>query len=141
MQNREPIQTDRSERVRRTLLSLDYEVVEVLEIPGCDCCGHYFVTLGDGVRRAAFGMFGSVEIEGFEPIRLTASEFELSQRTCSHQEPCGCRRCVEASSEWTGLHLRMVLCEICGSKRCPHATDHRNECTGSNEPNQPGSDY
>jgi hypothetical protein len=36
---------------------------------------------------------------------------------------------------------RMILCANCGNKRCPHATDHRNPCTGSNAPGQPGSIY
>lgn len=36
---------------------------------------------------------------------------------------------------------RMILCPICGNKRCPHANDHRNPCTGSNEPGQTGSAY
>ena len=36
---------------------------------------------------------------------------------------------------------RMILCEHCGNKRCPHASDHRNECTGSNDPRQAGSVY
>jgi hypothetical protein len=35
----------------------------------------------------------------------------------------------------------MILCAICGNKRCPHATDHRLACTNSNEPGQAGSDY
>jgi hypothetical protein len=35
----------------------------------------------------------------------------------------------------------MALCPICGNKRCPHANDHRNACTGSNDPGQPGSAY
>ena len=35
----------------------------------------------------------------------------------------------------------MILCPKCRNKRCPHATDHTNECTNSNEPNQPGSRY
>ena len=35
----------------------------------------------------------------------------------------------------------MFLCQICGNKRCPHGTDHRNACTGSNEPGQRGSRY
>ncbi len=35
----------------------------------------------------------------------------------------------------------MVLCPTCGNKRCPHATDHRHACTGSNEPGQVGSIY
>ncbi len=36
---------------------------------------------------------------------------------------------------------RMVVCEHCGNKRCPHASWHGLACTGSNEPNQPGSRY
>jgi len=36
---------------------------------------------------------------------------------------------------------RMVLCDICGNKRCPHASDHRLKCTGSNATGQPGSIY
>ena len=35
----------------------------------------------------------------------------------------------------------MMVCQKCGNKRCPHATDHRNACTGSNEPGQSGSIY
>lgn len=30
----------------------------------------------------------------------------------------------------------MVVCATCGNKRCPHATDCRYLCTGSNEPGQ-----
>ena len=30
----------------------------------------------------------------------------------------------------------MITCEICGNKRCPHALNHRNDCTHSNEPGQ-----
>lgn len=36
---------------------------------------------------------------------------------------------------------RMILCPNCGNKRCPHANDHRNACTGSNNLGQPGSAY
>lgn len=36
---------------------------------------------------------------------------------------------------------RMIVCPICGNKRCPHSTDHNLACTNSNEPNQPGSRY
>ena len=35
----------------------------------------------------------------------------------------------------------MIVCKVCGNKRCPKATNHRNKCTGSNEPDQPGSVY
>jgi hypothetical protein len=35
----------------------------------------------------------------------------------------------------------MLLCQTCGNKRCPHASDHELACTGSNDPGQPGSIY
>ena len=51
---------------------------------------------------------------------------------------CWCETCRPIT---LGEDMRMVLCPTCGSKRCPRATDHRNACTGSNEPGQPGSSY
>lgn len=33
--------------------------------------------------------------------------------------------------------IRMIVCEHCGNKRCPHAEDHDLLCMGSNVPNQP----
>lgn len=58
---------------------------------------------------------------------------------------CGCQRCLDERDErFGGFPARMsmmVLCPTCGNKRCPHATDHRHACTGSNEPGQPGSSY
>lgn len=69
------------------------------------------------------------------------------------QEPnptCQCLRCVtqrdEGRVELFGMVLpveatRMFVCQVCGNKRCPHSDDHRNPCSGSNEPGQPGSRY
>ena len=39
------------------------------------------------------------------------------------------------------VNTRMITCRECGNKRCPHATDHRFACTGSNEPGHTGSRY
>lgn len=51
---------------------------------------------------------------------------------------CGhCHTCAPITMQ----NMRMILCPTCGNKRCPHANDHRNACTGSNEPGQPGSAY
>lgn len=47
---------------------------------------------------------------------------------------CWCLRCNPKS-------IFFVVCPACGNKRCPRATHHVHECTGSNEPGQPGSDY
>ncbi|WP_420213465.1 hypothetical protein ACN8ZM_40340 (plasmid) [Burkholderia aenigmatica] len=51
------------------------------------------------------------------------------------QPDCWCETCRPI----TLTDMRMVLCPTCGNKRCPHATDHRNACTDSNDPGQPGS--
>ena len=50
---------------------------------------------------------------------------------------CWCRTCRPI----TVTDMRFVVCPECGNKRCPHANDHRNACTGSNEPGQEGSAY
>jgi hypothetical protein len=55
----------------------------------------------------------------------------------------GCFNCLDDPEMGTQnpTNLRMILCPECGNKRCPKATDHRHDCTGSNEPGQPGSRY
>jgi hypothetical protein len=56
---------------------------------------------------------------------------------------CGnCHRCLLGVQGPFGLPEtahRMIGCSKCGNKRCPKATDHRLDCTNSNEPGQPGS--
>jgi hypothetical protein len=58
-----------------------------------------------------------------------------------------CRKCLQGkivdvlNYPFPVLATRMILCPSCGNKRCPKATDHRLECTGSNEPGQKGSAY
>lgn len=60
---------------------------------------------------------------------------------------CTCHRCIRAfkimdlSGEFPLSATRMIFCPDCGNKRCPKASDHNLKCTGSNEPNQPGSVY
>lgn len=51
---------------------------------------------------------------------------------------CGCWRCMKERDE---MRVRMILCPMCGNKRCPKASDHRLECTDSNRSGQPGSVY
>lgn len=58
---------------------------------------------------------------------------------------CNCRSCINEkylSGDYKILfESRMIVCPKCDNKRCPHASDHRLECTNSNEPGQPGSVY
>ncbi|UXZ62559.1 hypothetical protein NUJ28_07550 [Burkholderia multivorans] len=60
-------------------------------------------------------------------------------------DQCNCLACIRERGDMIGNFPRecceMILCATCGNKRCPHATDHRHDCTGSNEPGQPGSVY
>jgi hypothetical protein len=55
-----------------------------------------------------------------------------------------CYRCLDGVRNDYGFPItssRMIVCATCGNKRCPHATDHKLKCTGSNEPGQMGSVY
>ncbi|EKZ5698561.1 hypothetical protein REY30_005361 [Klebsiella quasipneumoniae] len=50
---------------------------------------------------------------------------------------CWCRTCRPVVLN----DMRFVVCPDCGNKRCPRANDHKNACTGSNEPGQEGGAY
>ena len=53
-----------------------------------------------------------------------------------------CYKCWDERPDPQPFDMRgMIVCKTCGNKRCPKATDHRLECTKSNEPGQPGSCY
>lgn len=65
---------------------------------------------------------------------------KIAESRCSNSPvipDCSCRTCRPV----TMTDMRFVVCPDCGNKRCPHANDHRNACTGSNEPGQEGSAY
>ncbi len=53
------------------------------------------------------------------------------------REKCPCYRCAGLMD----VLFRLVVCPVCGNKRCPHATDHALTCTASNEHGQAGSRY
>lgn len=61
---------------------------------------------------------------------------ELSANSLVNPD-CWCRTCRPVFLN----DMRFVVCPDCGNKRCPRANDHRNACTGSNEPGQEGSAY
>ncbi len=63
-----------------------------------------------------------------------ASWHFLEQTWEKNPNGCGCHAC-NPKAAW------FVVCDICGNKRCPHATDHTLECTNSNAPGQKGSKW
>lgn len=70
-------------------------------------------------------------------------EMGITRCACGHagnspaNSGCWCRTCRPVTIN----DMRFVVCPDCGNKRCPRANDHRNACTGSNEPGQEGSAY
>lgn len=82
---------------------------------------------------------------------LDAEEFKAKRRAAhdaaiaASKPQCDCLTCIRERGDTIGGLPRelceMIVCTTCGNKRCPKANDHRNACTGSNEPGQPGSAY
>ncbi|EON5964071.1 hypothetical protein ACNDRY_000714 [Escherichia coli] len=86
----------------------------------------------DDACRAA--MLQGVESDFREIVNSSTKHFRENAETSTK---CWCRTCRPV----TISDMRFVVCPDCGNKRCPHANDHRNACTGSNEPGQEGSAY
>lgn len=79
--------------------------------------------------------------DAVETIRNSGIEIDaekiFAERDALNAPDCWCRTCRPV----TFSDSRFVVCPECGNKRCPHANDHRNACSGSNEPGQEGSAY
>ena len=70
--------------------------------------------------------------------------FDTERQLNFAPERCECHQCIKDNRLGGDVPLyfqKMIVCPQCGNKRCPRANDHRNECTESNEPGQPGSAY
>ncbi|UWA77093.1 hypothetical protein M5T12_10510 [Enterobacter asburiae] len=87
----------------------------------------------------AYKLRDAVEIIRNSGIEIDSGKIQAERD--SHNSPvipdCSCRTCRPV----TFSDSRFVVCPECGNKRCPHANDHRNACSGSNEPGQEGSAY
>ncbi|HHZ8372567.1 TPA: hypothetical protein ACWMLN_003666 [Enterobacter hormaechei] len=79
--------------------------------------------------------------DAVETIRNSGIEIDaekiFAERYALNAPDCWCRTCRPI----TLTDMRFVVCPDCGNKRCPRANDHRNACTGSNDPGQEGSAY
>lgn len=97
----------------------------------------------DGMNRRAAMLQGAENAESPTTMQ-TAPSLDSSQiiaESPSGNSPvipdCSCGTCRPV----TFTDSRFVVCSECGNKRCSHANDHRNACTGSNEPGQEGRAY
>ncbi|WP_368526225.1 hypothetical protein [Enterobacter asburiae] len=84
----------------------------------------------------AYKLRDAVETIRNSGIEINAEKI-FAERDALNAPDCWCRTCRPI----TLTDMRFVVCPDCGNKRCPHANDHRNACTGSNEPGQEGSAY
>lgn len=76
---------------------------------------------------------------------LESAEYVRRLRDGDPTNNCrACYRCLKGKTDETGMPVtlsRMIVCPKCGNKRCPKATAHWLDCTGSNDPGQSGSRY
>ncbi|WP_417659979.1 dATP/dGTP diphosphohydrolase domain-containing protein [Pseudidiomarina sp.] len=102
---------------------------------------HYTQTL----MSAQFGQQNTLDYRDPRTVAGVDVAFETEKHMNFTPEQCECHRCIEEKGLKVGplplSSVKMILCPTCGNKRCPKANDHRNECSGSNEPGQPGSAY
>ena len=79
-------------------------------------------------------------VSGIELCRHCGGNIALGQ--CIR---CGkCNNCLDGGFDehgWPVTAIRMIVCPECGDKRCPKASDHNLDCTGSNDHGQTGSVY
>ena len=87
----------------------------------------------------AYKLRDAVEIIRNSGIEIDSGKIQAERDSLNSPviPDCSCRTCRPV----TFSDSRFVVCPECGNKRCPHANDHRNACSGSNEPGQEGSAY
>lgn len=86
-----------------------------------------------------FGYVRMPDADTPDPAHRTPGLIDAAIRALSAQpgaqKDCSCAACRPHRVE-----MRMILCEVCGDKRCPHAADHRNPCASMDAQKTGGSD-
>ncbi|MGI1666128.1 hypothetical protein [Enterobacter sp. BH2-YP2023] len=116
-------------------------VPDAMDGQGGVCCE---VSYADGWNSCRAAMLQGAENAESPTTMQTAPALDSSPKFAdspSGNSPvipdCWCRTCRPVVLN----DMRFVVCPDCGNKRCPRANDHKNSCTGSNEPGQEGSAY
>lgn len=91
------------------------------------------------IHQAAASDSQTADSEPQAGLRRNGETQECPCNAC-HKERLAANPPADRTGSLMALASRgMVLCPACGNKRCPHANDHRNACTGSNELGQVAS--
>ncbi|MDP0940546.1 hypothetical protein [Klebsiella quasipneumoniae] len=110
------------------------------------CRQHPDMSIGDAIIRAAWwnhcraAMLQAKSLASINPAPDLVSLQKKAESIIGNYPgipDCWCRTCRPVVLN----DMRFVVCPDCGNKRCPRANDHRNACTGSNEPGQEDSAY
>ncbi len=120
--------------------------------PACQHCGGVHDTTCPRIAAIdydASGQIKRIEFHAPSPVglqvraSLSPSTFGLSGPEAKREAECDCHACWVVRTQQQGpMAFRpFIVCSECGNKRCPKATNHEYECTGSNEPGQAGSIY
>lgn len=100
-----------------------------------DLMSDYSEAHGDDAYSVLHGLLPAAPKQDFREIPNSSTN--NCRENADSSTKCWCHTCRPV----TMTDMRFVVCPECGNKRCPHANDHRNACTGSNAPGQEGSAY
>lgn len=116
---------------------IDNGVIEVYTAPPAPepMKDHQIRELVNDLRDIAVEYHGTQQLR--ERIARTVRSAMLQAGNSPVAQDCWFSTCRPVTMN----DMRFVVCPDCGNKRCPRANDHRNACTGSNEPGQEGSAY
>ena len=128
----------------------DHDVREYLKrtptAHGCHCdeCKQFYTT-PQPTQAQAEPKSGAKSFQTYGEANAYSKGYYAGKKAATQAQAgavpqCWCLTCRPMRLE-DPYSMRMALCPACGNKRCPKANDHRNTCTGSNEPGQPGSAY
>ncbi|UKW21936.1 hypothetical protein [Enterobacter cloacae] len=124
-------------RVLYTTPPAPVSVPDAMDDQGGVCCE---VSYADGWNACRAAMLQGADGNSPAHSGCCPAQNCISPAQCGNLSvipECSCHACRPV----TFADSRFVVCPDCGNKRCPHANDHRNACTGSNEPGQEGSAY
>jgi hypothetical protein len=110
-----------------------------------DVVPNYGDTPDDAIKKAIKSKFGENLIKAAE-LKIKVMEMEnaklLSNLFASESDLLNKEPIKELFlNKMMRLQSEMIVCEICGNKRCPHTTDNSLKCTNSNDVGQVGSRY
>ncbi|HHA2290976.1 TPA: hypothetical protein ACOEHE_002566 [Enterobacter ludwigii] len=120
-----------------------FKLAQRIKGPSFDKYAHSPSQAIDVLESALFGEITdacrAAMLQGAEPDfrEISNSSTKHFRENAETSTKCWCHTCRPV----TNSDMRFFVCPECGNKRCPHANDHRNACTGSNEPGQEGSAY